>query len=105
MGRVVIVVYRPKRGKEAELLKVIEDHMPVLKGQQLVTNRKPIVMKAADGSVVEVFEWKSAKAIEEAHTNPAVGALWERFSKVCDYEVSANVAEFQNLFAEFESVN
>ena len=62
-------------------------------------------MRAADGSIVEVFEWKSADAIKEAHQNEVVQELWERFSQVCDYEIPVNVKEFQGLFSEFEVLN
>lgn len=105
MGRITIAVYRPKKGKEQQLLKLIEEHMPVLQSQQLITDRRPVVMQAADKTVIEVFEWKSRKAIDESHTNPEVQKLWNRFSEVCDYEIPVNVKEFQGLFSEFEPIN
>lgn len=104
MGRTVVVVYRPKEGKSEQLLQLIKDHVPILRAQNLATDRKPIVMRAADGAVVEVFEWKSADAIREAHHNKIVGELWEKFSQVCDYEIPVNIKEFQGLFSEFETV-
>ena len=79
--------------------------MSILKTQNLVTDRAPIIMKAADGSIIEVFEWKSADAIKEAHQNKVVLELWERFSQVCDYEIPVNVKEFQGLFWQFEILN
>ncbi|MFZ6013049.1 MAG: hypothetical protein ACOYXT_22090, partial [Bacteroidota bacterium] len=85
MGKVVIVVYKPKKGKENLLLDVVRDHLPVLRAQGLVTDRKPIVARAADGAIIEVFEWKSADAIDKAHSNPEVQRLWGRFSEACDY--------------------
>ena len=105
MSRGVIVIYRPKKGKDAALLQLVKDHMSILKTQNLVTERTPIIMKAADGSIVEVFEWKSADAIKEAHQNKVVLGLWERFSDVCDYEIPVNVKEFHRLFSEFEILN
>lgn len=36
-------------------------------------------MEAGDGTVVEVFEWKSQAAIDSAHTNPEVQRLWKFF--------------------------
>lgn len=106
MERVVIALYRPRKGKEKELRKlVVEHHLKILREQQLITDRKSIVMQAADHTIIEVFEWKSKKAIEEAHANPAVQRLWQKFSEVCDYEVPTNVKEFQSLFSEFEPVN
>lgn len=105
MGRTVIVVYRPKPGKGEQLLALIKNHMNVLRGENLITDRKPIVMKTGEGVFVEIFEWKSAAAIKQAHTNKAVGKLWEDFSMACDYDIPANVKEFHNLFSEFETVD
>lgn len=104
MGRIVIVAYRPLPGKEAALKAVIKDHMPVLEKEGLITDRKPIVMQAADNTVIEVFEWKSREAIEQAHSNSNVQKLWERFSEVCEYKEPASVQEFNELFSEFEAL-
>ena len=106
MGKVVIAIYRPKEGKEKELLELVtEEHMQVLRSQDLVTGRKPVVMRASDGAIIEIFEWESAEAIEQAHTNPEVAKLWEKFSAVSDYEIPININEFHNLFSEFEAIN
>ncbi len=105
MGRTVIVVYRPKPGKNQQLLQLVKDHLPVLHAQKLITDRKPIVMRAADGAIIEVFEWRSADAIKSAHHNQAVQALWQKFNEVCDYEAPVNVKEFQGMFSEFETID
>ena len=59
-------------------------------------------MRAADGTIVEVFEWLSAEAIDRAHANPAVQALWAEFVAACEYLPLANLPEAQQMFAEFE---
>ena len=61
-------------------------------------------MRAADGALLEVFEWTSAEAVEGAHHNPGVLAMWGRFAEVCDYEPLANLPEAQRLFSPFELV-
>ncbi|MGQ0602424.1 MAG: hypothetical protein ACT4QE_12110 [Anaerolineales bacterium] len=104
MGRVVIPVYRPKPGKEAELLAAVRDHLRVLRGEGLVTDRAPVVMRAQDGSIVEVFEWQSAEAIERAHHNPEVHKLWARFEAACEYTTLSSLSEASQMFAEFELV-
>lgn len=102
--RIVIVVYRPLQGKEQSLLALVKKHLDVLASQELVTDREPIVMKAKDGSIVEVFEWRSEKAISDAHNHPTVQELWAGFGEACTYEKPVDVAEFHNLFSEFEPV-
>jgi quinol monooxygenase YgiN len=101
MGVMVIACYRPKPGAEAALRELVARHVPALRSVGLATARVPVVMTAADGTVVEVFEWASREAIEQAHTNPTVLALWEEFGKVCDFVPLAQVAEAGNMFAEF----
>ena len=105
MGRFVIVAYRPKPGKEEGLATAVEKHLRVLRSENLVTDKAAHVMRAADGTVVEVFEWFSAEAIEKAHASPAVQALWSEFAAVCDYVPLASLPEAQQMFAEFEAVS
>lgn len=104
MGRIVVVAYTPNAGKEEALLAVVKKHLQVLRQENLVTDRPATVMRASDGSLVEVFEWRSAAAIDQAHSNPAVLALWEEFGEACDFTPLRNLAEAEQMFAEFESV-
>ena len=104
MGQMVIVVYRPHAGKEKQLLELVREHLPILRGEGLATERPPLVLRAAGGEVVEIFEWESAEAIEQAHGNAVVQTLWERFAAVCEYDKLANLPEAQRPFSPFELV-
>jgi len=101
---IVICAFRPTPGKEMDLLGVIHDHMPTLRSQGLVTDRVPIVGRAKDGTIVEVCEWKSQAAVDEAHGNPVVRGLWERFEACCRYISLREVAETQGPFPHFEPI-
>jgi protein tyrosine phosphatase (PTP) superfamily phosphohydrolase (DUF442 family) len=103
MPRTVIVGYRPKPGRQAALDALMCTHFARLYEQGLVTRRRPILMRARDGTVLEVFEWKSQRAIDEAHENPAVLAMWSEYAAVCDYVPVGSVAEAAELFSGFES--
>ena len=103
MGRIVMVGYKPKPGKEADLDKLMETHLEILRQQKLATSRESILMKSKDGTVIEVFEWESALAIEEAHSNPVVMKMWEEYEAVCDYVPIASISEASDLFSEFVS--
>lgn len=101
MGRIVIVAYRPKPGKAAELEALMKTHLSVLKAERLVTDRDSILMRAEDGTVIEVFEWRSREAMEAAHANPVVQKMWQDYANVCDYVPVAKVPEASDLFSEF----
>jgi len=105
MGRFVIVAYAPKPGKQPQLLEAVKKHLKVLREQQLVTDTGAYLMRARDGTIVEVFEWRSADAIAQAHNNPAVQALWAEFGAACDYKPLTSLAEAHQMFAEFDAVS
>jgi hypothetical protein len=102
MGSMVIACYKPRPGCDEALLELVRGHMPILRAEGLVTERVPTVMRAADGTIIEVFEWVSKEAIAGAHSNPAVLDLWKRFEAACWYETPGNIAEFHNMFSHFE---
>ena len=101
LPRPVIACYRPKPGQEAVLLDLVRSHVPNLRRLGLATDRAPYSMRAADGTLVEVFEWTSAKAIEAAHEHPEVHAMWAAFGAACTCVKVSELAEAQQLFAEF----
>ena len=105
MGRIVIVGYKPKQGKNEALKALMKTHLPILKQEGLVTDRQSIMMEATDGTIIEVFEWISDEAIKNAHIYPAVQKMWGEYAGVCDYVPVADVAEIGNLFSEFGPLN
>ena len=101
LPRPVIACYRPKPGRDAALIDLVRGHVPALRRLGLVTERAPYCMRAADGTLVEVFEWASARAIEAAHESPEVRQIRAAFGAVCSYVKLSELTEAQNLFAEF----
>lgn len=104
MGRIVIVGYKPKPGKNEALKTLMRTHLPRLKAEGLVTDRESIIMEAGDGTIVEVFEWLSQEAINNAHKNPVVLQMWGEYAEVCDYVPIRSLAEAGSLFSGFEAV-
>ena len=104
VGVVCIVAYRSKPGRESEILELVRNRVPTLRKEGLVTDRVPVMMRAKDGTIIEVSEWKSYAAIEEAHKNPRVLAMWDKFFAVCDCVPLKTVPEAEMMFAGFEPV-
>ena len=98
--RLSIVAYKPKPGKKAELHALAIEHVPFLRSLGLVTDRPHVMATAADGTIVEVFEWIEG-GIEKAHSHPALGELWQQYATVCDYVPLNTLAESAEMFANF----
>jgi quinol monooxygenase YgiN len=104
-GVIVIVAYRPKSGRERETLDLVRSRVPTLHKEELVTDRAPVIMRARDGTIIEVSEWKSQEAIDAAHKNPNVLVMWNRFFEVCDCIPLNTLSESAEMFAGFEPVS
>ena len=102
-GTIVIVAYRPKPGKEADLIELTREHLPILRAEDLATNMPATVMVAKDGTIVEVFEW-SPGGLEKAHTNAPVSAMWARYWEACEVVPLTSLAEAAEMFASFTPV-
>jgi quinol monooxygenase YgiN len=103
-GVIAVVAYRPKPGKEQELLELVRNRVPTLRKEGLVTDRTPAIMRSRDGTIVEVSEWKSREAIDAAHRNPNVLAMWDKFFAVCECVPLNTVPEAADMFAGFTPV-
>lgn len=86
-------------------MEVVRSRVPTLRQEGLVTDRAPVIMRSRDGIIIEVSEWKSRAAIDEAHKNPNVLALWQKFLALCDYVPLRTVTEAQEMFAGFEPLD
>lgn len=105
MSVIVIVGYKPKPGKEADLEQLMKSHHSILKAENLVTERDSIIARAKDGTIIEIFEWVSSEAMQSAHENKKVLAMWQQYEAVCKYVPIAKVPESSELFSGFIPLN
>jgi len=56
-GVVVIVAYRPKPGKENELIDLVRSRVPTLRKEGLVSDRVPTIMRSRDGTASRSTHW------------------------------------------------
>ncbi len=101
----VIALYRPLPGKETALLNLVQMHHGVLMEQGLATSMHPIVLRSKDGTLLEIFEWQDEQAVEAAHKNQAVLALWDAFGKACEFRTLKDLAEADQPFPHFEKLD
>jgi hypothetical protein len=97
----VIALYRPHAGQEAALRALVDGHHDRLVELGLASERPPVLLQAADGTLLEVFDWRGPEAVETAHGHPEVQALWAAFAEVCDYVSLADLAEAGGPFPHF----
>lgn len=103
-NEVVIAVYRPKPGMDAALREIISTHVPTLRAIGLATARPAILLRAADGAYLEIFEWVEGGA-EKAHHDPRVMAVWNRFMETSDFAPISTLPGADHPFPHFTAVD
>lgn len=91
------VTYRPKKGKNEELLDLVMKHGPALQSTGLIVDGPPAVYRATDkrtGDVcfIETFSWRDEDAPNLAHQMPEVMAVWEPMTPILE-NLELNVVE------------
>ena len=85
-------------------MELVRNRVPTLRKEGLVSDRVPTIMRSRDGTIVEVSEWKSQEAIDAAHKNANVLAMWNKFFAVCECVPLKTLAEANDMFAGFTPV-
>lgn len=98
----VIAVYRPKAGHVEQLNDIIRRHIATLREEGLITDRPTTALVAADDTIVEIFEWCSFEAVEQAHTNPRVEQIWKEIAEVAEITTLSTLAEANRPFSPFK---
>jgi len=97
----VICLYRVKKGNERKFIRVLEKHWPALRSLGLVTRKRARHFRGAeqDGAplFVEIFEWLSAAASEQAHQHPEIAAIWEPMDALCESRAGKPNMEFPHV--------
>jgi quinol monooxygenase YgiN len=103
--QIAFALYRPRRGKDAALRKLIARHVPTLRRLELITDRVPIRARAGNGTYLEIFEWRSEAMVNKAHQHPEVAAIWEAMEEIADMPALDSLPEAKGTFPHFEPVN
>ena len=85
----MLVTYRPKEGKGAELFELVKKHLPALKRVGLLADEPTAIYRATDkrsgkSYFVEMFSWRDEEAPGIAHQLPEVMAVWEPMTPLLD---------------------
>jgi hypothetical protein len=102
--QIVFALYRPHAGQDASLRRLIARHIPALRRLELITDRPSVLVRAGDGTYVEVFEWVSEAAARAAHEHADIAEIWDGMELIADFATLASLAEAQRPFTHFEPV-
>jgi hypothetical protein len=97
----VVCTYRARAGAEKRLLRLLARHEATLRRLGLVTARRAQTFVGRDEqdrvSVVDIFEWTGADAVERAHRHPAVQKVWTALGALVEERDGRPAMEFPHF--------
>lgn len=98
---ITMALYQPHEGKEEQLKEVLKTHIKTLETENLITTSEPIRAVATDGTVIEIFEWKSEQAKDAAHESPVVMKVWNEIMEIAEIKSLSSLEEANHPFPNF----
>jgi len=96
--------YRRRSGSEGELVRLIAEEIATLRRRGHVTERPAPVVRTDRGELLVVLEWASPHAVDDAHADPEVLAVWERKARLGEYLAPGALAGADVPFARWTVV-
>ncbi|MBM7585140.1 quinol monooxygenase YgiN [Bacillus pakistanensis] len=97
-----IALYKPYAEKEKELNDILKNHVSTLQEEELITSLEPIRILSKNGTVMEIFEWRSEEAKDLAHQSNQVMTIWENMMEVAEMKSLSSLPEASTLFPNFK---
>ena len=96
--------YRPRGRNDDELLQLLREDVATLRARGHVTDRPAPVVGTANGEVLIVLEWSSEHAVDDAHADAVVLAVWERKADLAEYVAPSSLSGADVPFARWKVV-
>ena len=105
MTELALAGYRPRAGREDELVQVLREDVATFRARGHVTERPAPLVRTENGELLVVLEWSSEHAVDDAHADAEVMAVWERKAELAEYVAPRELAGSDVPFARWSLVD
>jgi hypothetical protein len=91
-SRISLAAYRPRPGKDEELLELFEAEFARLRTGRHVTDRRVPICRTDRGEYLAILEWSSDHAVDDAHRDAQVLRIWARKAEIAEYLAPRDLA-------------
>ena len=99
-----LAAYRPYAGRDDELERLLREDVATLRRRGHVTSRPAPLIRTQAGELLVVLEWSSGHAVDDAHKDPEVLAVWQRKDELAEYIPPRELAGSEIPFARWALV-
>lgn len=84
-SRLSFSAYRPRPGREDEVLPHLRDEVATLRSRGHITSRPAPICLTARGEYLVIAEWATETAVDDAHADEVILDVWRRKEELVEY--------------------
>jgi hypothetical protein len=102
ISRVSLSAYRPRPGREDELLPHLREEVATLRARGYITSRPVPICLTARGEYLVIAEWATETSVDEAHQDDVILEIWRRKEQLVEYIAPADLDQSDVPFASYD---
>jgi hypothetical protein len=102
ISRVSLSAYRPRPGREDELLPHLREEVATLRARGYITSRPVPICLTARGEYLVIAEWATETSVDEAHADDVILEVWRRKEQLVEYIAPADLDQSDVPFASYD---
>jgi hypothetical protein len=102
ISRVSLSAYRPRPGREDELLPHLREEVATLRARGYITSRPAPICLTARGEYLVIAEWATETSVDEAHADDVILEVWRRKKQLVEYIAPADLDQSDVPFASYD---
>jgi heme-degrading monooxygenase HmoA len=84
-SRLSLSAYRPRPGREDEVVRHFRREVATLRARGHITSRPAPICRTARGEYLVVVEWATETSVDDAHADDAVLEVWRAKEQLVEY--------------------
>ena len=102
--RLSLSAYRPRIDDRRSLEEHLRQEVEALRSRGHITHRPVPICRTEAGEYLVVLEWSTTTAVDDAHADAAILAIWERKAQLFEYVGVGELARASVPFAAYDIV-
>lgn len=100
--RLSLSAYRPRVDDRHRLEEHLRQEIAALRSRGHITERPVPICRTEAGEYLVVLEWSTTTAVDDAHADAAILAIWERKAELFEYVGVSELARASVPFAAYD---
>jgi hypothetical protein len=101
-SRLSLSAYRPRPGREDEVLAHLRHEVATLRQRGHITSRPVPICRTGRGEYLVVAEWATDLSVDEAHADEVILEVWRRKEQLVEYLGPADLDGSDVPFASYD---